>query len=58
MPQSPEERRERARQSAHIDEDNLYADVLAQIAAGTPDAKALALEALATRKLAFARWHA
>jgi hypothetical protein len=43
-------------ESAHGKEDRLHADVLRAIASGNPHAQALALEALATEDIGFARW--
>ena len=43
-------------ETAHGYEDELHVAVLRAIAAGAPDAAALATEALRTRDLDFARW--
>lgn len=45
-------------QVAHGLEDQLHADVLRAIAAGAPDAEALAAAALRSKALDFARWYA
>lgn len=45
-------------ESAHGMEDSLRADVLAAIAAGTPDARTLAAAALRSDQIDFARWYA
>lgn len=43
-------------ESAHGAEDRLHVDVLRAVAAGHPDAAALAREALKTDDIDFARW--
>lgn len=45
-------------EGAHIEEDKLYKDVLGAIAAGHPDAPALAAAALKADDLDFSRWYA
>lgn len=51
--------READEECLHIDEDELYHDVLQAIAEGTAeDPKAMAAEALRVRKMDFARWYA
>lgn len=43
-------------QAAHTKADNLYRDVLKAIAAGAPDAPALAATALQAEEMDFCRW--
>lgn len=45
-------------ETAHIEEDRLYREVLAAIANGAPDAQALADKALETQWVEFVRWYA
>lgn len=46
----------RDNEAAHSEEDTLYTDVLEAIADGSPNAAALAEEALRTKNIDFARW--
>lgn len=45
-------------EDAHAKEDEVYKDVLRAIAAGAPNAAALAAEAIKAADLDFARWYA
>lgn len=45
-------------EAAHGSEDTLWENVLEAIAEGNPDGQALAIEALKTRAIDFARWYA
>lgn len=51
------ESQSRDSESAHVEEDNLYLDVLRAIAAGADNAGELAAEALKANKLTFDRWY-
>ena len=42
----------------HIEEDDMYEDVLRAIADGDPHSKLLAREALKSKNVKFARWYA
>ena len=42
----------------HIEEDDMYEDVLRAIADGDPHSKQLAREALKSKNVEFARWYA
>ncbi len=42
----------------HIEEDDMYEDVLRAIADGDPHSKLLAREALKSKNVEFARWYA
>ena len=45
-------------ETAHLMEDELYAQVLGAVVAGHPEAKQMARYALKTKDISFARWYA